>query len=285
MHLCGITVRALHSNGLAAPPHELGAGEFLLSGVVLPQCSIADRPCVLIRTAADRSAKLGRGGCGETETHERRRRCLSDDLAQRRRLVGRDHRPNPLSPSVRNGHAAHRGRSCPRDQRHVGSRRAVDRRHGGLRIMSRDARRQWRRCPGPSLRPAAGDAAHGGESALGAGRYARSAAQYAGGRPGCRSLPPGRRNLRRRRRDLPGDRRPRAGDHPRSGSTQDRRAAGQCADPLQCRLAGHGGLGHGDGADLQGLRCGGPGACLGRRDTAAQPRRIAYGLGAGAPRR
>jgi methylthioribose-1-phosphate isomerase len=42
------------------------------------------------------------------------------------------------------------------------------------------------------------------------------------------------------------------------------RPAGQCADPLQRRVAGHGRLGHRAVADLQSPRSGHTGACLGR---------------------
>ena len=48
------------------------------------------------------------------------------------------------------------------------------------------------------------------------------------------------------------------------------RAHGQHPDPLQRRLAGDRRLGHGDGADLSGARSRRAGACLCRRDAAAQ---------------
>ena len=62
-------------------------------------------------------------------------------------------------------------------------------------------------------------------------------------------------------------------------------AARQRAHPLQCRLAGDGRLGHRDGADLHGARQGHRRPCLGRRDAAAQPGRLAHRLGARPARR
>ena len=67
-------------------------------------------------------------------------------------------------------------------------------------------------------------------------------------------------------------------------ATQERRA-GQRADPLQRRLARHRRLGHGDRADLHGARQGHCHPCLGRRDAAAQPGRLAHRLGARPARR
>ena len=52
-------------------------------------------------------------------------------------------------------------------------------------------------------------------------------------------------------RHQPGDRPPRPQAHRGDRCAQKRRAR-QCAHPLQCRLAGDGGLGNGDGADLHG---------------------------------
>ena len=66
-------------------------------------------------------------------------------------------------------------------------------------------------------------------------------------------------------------------------ATQAARRAGQRPDPLQRRLARHHRLGHGHRADLP--RAGGrhPGPCLGRRDPAAQPGRLAHRVRAAAP--
>ena len=61
----------------------------------------------------------------------------------------------------------------------------------------------------------------------------------------------GRRDLRRGCGDQPPHRRKRAALHPPARRAQERRA-GECADPLQCRLAGLRRLGHGAVADLPG---------------------------------
>jgi methylthioribose-1-phosphate isomerase len=56
-------------------------------------------------------------------------------------------------------------------------------------------------------------------------------------------------------------------------------------DPLQRRLAGGGGLGHGLGPDLYGSRGRNSAACLGRRDPPAQPGRRPHRVGAEPSRR
>ena len=104
------------------------------------------------------------------------------------------------------------------------------------------------------------------------------------GSPGARSgrLRRGRRHLRRGRRRLRRDRPPRR--RPDPPGAQGRRP-GQRPDPLQRRLAGDGGLGHGAGAHLPRPRRGRADPRLGRRDPAAQPGLGADRLGARPARR
>ena len=61
-------------------------------------------------------------------------------------------------------------------------------------------------------------------------------------------------------------------------SASSNRSAGQRPDPLQRRLARDRRLGHGDRADLYGARSRRAGACLRRRDAAAQSGRLAHRL-------
>ena len=100
------------------------------------------------------------------------------------------------------------------------------------------------------------DAADRDQSEMGARRDGRRGAQPAARRARRRGLSARGGNLRRGRRHQPGDRpaRPQA-DRGHRGDARSRRA-GQCADPLQRRLACHRRLRHRDRADLHGARQG-----------------------------
>ena len=66
----------------------------------------------------------------------------------------------------------------------------------------------------------------------------------------------------------------------RGGAAEEGRRRGRDPHPLQRRLARDGRLGHGARADLSRARQRHSGACLGRRDAAAQPGRQPHRLGA-----
>ena len=106
---------------------------------------------------------------------------------------------------------------------------------------------------------------------------AAGAARRGGRGRGGRHRRGGRGHVRGDRRPrpapVPGDRRPRPEER--------RRPAPQRAHPLQRRLAGHGRLGHGPGADLQGAPLRPADPRLGRRDPAPQPGGQPDGLRAG----
>ncbi len=136
-----------------------------------------------------------------------------------------------------------------------------------------------------NLGPAARHPAHRDQPALGAGRDARAAGPACAGRPRRRRVQQSRRNLRRGCRDQPHDRRPRAADHPRHRRAETRGRPGPHPDPLQRRLAGDGRLGHRDLADLPRGAGGHPGACLRRRNPAAQSGRASDRVGNGRSRR
>ena len=94
-----------------------------------------------------------------------------------------------------------------------------------------------------------------------------------------------RRDLRRGRRDQRGDRPPRPRADPRASPRASAGRAGQHPHPLQRRLARHRRLGHRDSrrSTWRTRRASRP--CLGRRDPAAQPGRLAHRLGARPARR
>ena len=85
---------------------------------------------------------------------EVRRARLSHDMAQRGRMGRRRHRPALAAARVSHRNAPQRRRRGDRDPRHVGARRAADRRGGGLWRRARDARRCGRRAR--SMRPGSG---------------------------------------------------------------------------------------------------------------------------------
>ena len=171
-------------------------------------------------------------------------------------------------------HARRRRRG---DQDDGGARRAADRRH--RRLWPRPRAAQGRPTT-PALdaayraldasRPTAVNLRH----ALDDVRSRRRAAAAAGARRG--GVRARRRDLRGGRRAQPRHRRGRASlieaAHERTGPP------GQRADPLQRRLARDGRLGHRDRADLSRPRPRRAGPCLGRRDAAAQPGRLAHRL-------
>ena len=129
------------------------------------------------------------------------------------------------------------------------------------------------------------DASDRDQPEMGAGRNRGRGAQ-----PSARGAP--RRGLQARGRDLRRGRRDERGHRPARpqadrGDRREEKAgrAGQRAHPLQCRLACDRRLGHRDRADLHGARQGHPDPCLGRRDAAAQPGRLAHRVRARPARR
>ncbi len=175
-------------------------------------------------------------------------------LARAGRLVGRRHRSDGAAASLGDGAADHARRGGACHPRHADPRRAADRRHRRLRHLPGAARGCLRRSARPRLRDAARDAADRDQSQMGARRDDGGGAQPAARRAQRRRLPARRRDLRggcrHQYRDRP--QRP-AADRGHRGA-QEAGRAGQCADPLQCRLARRGRRRHRHRADLSGAR-------------------------------
>ena len=121
---------------------------------------------------------------------------------------------------------------------------------------------------------------------MGARRDAGGGAQPAARGAGRGRLPPRRRDLRRGRRHQPGDRPARArADRGRSRRARSRASASTCSP-----IAMPAGSPPSTGAPRRRrstwrMTCRHRGACLGRRDAAAQPGRLAHRLGARPARR
>ena len=132
---------------------------------------------------------------------------------------------------------------------------------------------------------AACDPAHGDQPALGARRRARPVcARRAGRGAPRRPMPRPPRSPTRTSPSTAPSAATGSADHPRDRGDEKARRAGQHPHPLQRRLARDRRLGHRDRADLPGAGAGHPGPCLGRRDPAAQPGRVADRLGVRQPR-
>ena len=202
-----------------------------------------------------------------------------DDLAQRRRLERRRDRPALAAARLSRRDLAQCRRGGDGDPRHVGARRAADRRDRGLRRCARHARGPERRQPRRRLGNAARDPADGDQPALGARRRSRPAPPDRAGRARRGGLCRGRRDRRRGRREQPRHRPPRARDHPSHRGDEEARRASQHPHPLQRRLARDRRLRHRDGADLPRNGGGDSGPRLCRRDPAAQSGRVADRLG------
>ena len=205
-----------------------------------------------------------------------------------RRLVGRDHRPDAAAARARSSSRCSRPRGRgARHPRHAGARRAADRRHGGLR-----------RLPGPARRTPPTTALDRGDRvprraapdrhqpALGAGRDAR--APCATCRASSASPPPTQRAAEIGDEDVETCRR--IGEH---GLALIEAIAAQARPGEPVNILTHcnaGWLacvdwGTATVADLPGARRRHAAACLGRRDAAAQPGRLADRLRARQPRR
>ncbi|CAA9243629.1 MAG: Methylthioribose-1-phosphate isomerase, partial [uncultured Acetobacteraceae bacterium] len=215
---------------------------------------------------------------------EDRRQALPQRLGGRGRLDRPHLRPDAAALGARRAAPHGRGAGRARHPLHAGARRAADRRGGGLRRGAGAAARPVHRRPRRRRRHARADAAHGGEPRLGRRADAGGAAQPAAGGARRGRICGSGVYRRRRRRDLPAHRRARvaaaAGD--RRGEAVGRNR--ERAHPLQRRLVGDGGLGHGALAHLPGARRGAADPRLGGRDPPAQPGRRADRLGAGPAR-
>ncbi len=217
--------------------------------------------------------------------HENRRKTHTHHLGGSGRQKRRHHRPDAAAAPLRQGAIEDAGRRRPRHQVDAGARRAADRRHCRLRRLAGAAGGRLRRRARPRLCDADRDAADRDQPEMGARRDDGGGAQPAARRAAGSRLLPRRRDRRRGRRDQPGHRPQRAQAHRGHRRQEEERRARQRAHPLQCRLARHRRLGHRHRADLHGARQGHAGACVRRRDAAAQPGRFAHRLGAQPPRR